>query len=274
MIKYIILLVITAGWLRVGVCGDDPARYIGDPDGFHGMILFGSGEDYYVSHLPMWMNPHDYQLIAKVKLPKAVYGLLNRKKKEGATLFSISPTSNFVLPRFALGEVNFSAELYNGHFERGGQRLRTINIEFESLVFFKKLRREESQPPPNRQKYIVFGRRGNQFMVHIAHGAPEIDEILEIQPILNSDILNPIVQGRVLEFTCHTSDTRKNMRGLDETQPQNCKPDRVVQQFRSCAGAEGVNSSPSQSIDTNLPQVTSVIGIRRDIYTDARDLAE
>ena len=34
---------------------------------FHGMVLFGN-KTHYISHLPMYHSPHDYQVVAQVSL--------------------------------------------------------------------------------------------------------------------------------------------------------------------------------------------------------------
>jgi hypothetical protein len=173
---------------------DDPSLYLDDPKGFHGMLLFGSGDDFYISHLPMWMKPHDYQMIAKVKIEdEYTKRKIDDLKEKGQSLFSVEPSELFVLPKLALGQIeSFKSKVYRGHFERDGIAIGEAEITFESLVFFKKLNKAEKSPPPNKQKYILFGDSNKQFLIHMAHGYPEIDEILEITPFQSKDIINEL----------------------------------------------------------------------------------
>ena len=78
----------------------DPKEHYDDSPSFHGMILFGKGDNFYISHLPMWMSPHDYQMVAKITLDDANKAKVNKLIQEGHSLFSVAPSSRFVLPKY------------------------------------------------------------------------------------------------------------------------------------------------------------------------------
>src|SRR5438067_1861348 len=72
-----------------------------DQADFHGMLLFGDGTAY-LSHLPMFMSPHNYQAIFEVKLTKpgsdpfAEYA--KDRAKTHTRMYSFTPSEpNFVL---------------------------------------------------------------------------------------------------------------------------------------------------------------------------------
>lgn len=249
---------------------DDPSLYINDPKGFHGMLLFGSGDNFYISHLPMWMKPHDYQMIAKVKLSDSIINRIKLAKINGQNLFSVEPGNIFVLPKFALGEIpSFKSTIYNGHFERDGKPIGSSDITFESLVFFKKLKKDEQSPAPNKQKYVLFGDKNKQYLIHMAHGYPEIDEILEITPFQSQDILNKIKDDNAIEMVCVTKDDKKNMQGLDESIPQDCS-----EKLDQCSDCEKTLASvdPSAQLSNEFPNLFNKVMIIEDIYTDTKDL--
>ena len=98
----------------------------------------------------------------------------------------------------------------------------------------------------------------------MAHGAPEIDEILEVNPTP----LNVSVQSLV----CHTDDTEKNMDGLDESKPQNCQAleqDAIVNEQAVCSDPDQLSRSAASDL---LSTLSNQIIIKKDIYTDTRDL--
>jgi hypothetical protein len=72
----------------------------------------------------------------------------------------------------------FVAKLYDGHFERGGQRLGKIRVEIEKTVLSAKL--DAGAPPEKRARYLVFGEGGEYFAAHLVQGRPSFDAILEV----------------------------------------------------------------------------------------------
>lgn len=253
------------------VFATDPKNYYNDPPGGHGMILFGQGDDFFISHLPMWMNPHDYQMIAKVKISQEIKNIIRKEQDNGTSLFSLAPSNSFVLPKLAGGDIpSFPAEIYKGHFERDGEEIGNSKVEFEQLILFKKLKRDEPSPPPGKQKYVLFGNADNQYLVHMAHGYPEIDEILKITPFKDPEVVNLITTNPSVNLVCKTKDTEKNMDGLDESVPQQCEVDQEI----SCEECQNNldDITAASSVESKLPQLFNSIMIEKDIYTDTQDL--
>lgn len=253
------------------VWATNPKDHYDDYASFHGMILFGQGDDFYISHLPMWMNPHDYQMVLKVKISDAIKEKISKLQSEGISLFSLAPNDSFVLPKLAGGDVSwFEAEIYKGHFERDGEEIGTSRVEYEQLILFKKLKKDEASPAPNKQKYVLFGNDKNQYMVHIAHGYPEIDEILRIQPQQDPEIKMLLDTSSTIGLICNTKDTEKNMDGLDETLPQDCE----VNKEHSCEECENTlgETTAASSVESKLPSLFNKVMIETNIYTDTNDL--
>ena len=70
-----------------------------DRPGVHGMLMVGE-ETIYLSHLPMFMSPHNYQAILEVTLtskgsdPQAIYA--NDRRTTGEKIYTFMP-ERFVL---------------------------------------------------------------------------------------------------------------------------------------------------------------------------------
>ena len=89
----------------------------------HGMLLFGANK-IYASHLPMFRSPNDYQVILELELDekmKALY-LEDKKQNPQETVYTLEP-EQFVLPDLVKNPAPFTANVYRGHFERGGKKI-------------------------------------------------------------------------------------------------------------------------------------------------------
>ncbi len=176
----------------------DP-KHLQDPPGFHGMLMFGQGDTFYISHLPMFHKPHDYQAIVEVRLKpdaKAKYQA-EMKRKGGYATFS--PEGNFVLPEQVIAKKPITGSLFQGHFERGGSELMSTELELVRVVFYKKINPNDKKPA--KEKYIIFGKGDEYFMAHEVFQRPNVDEIIPLPksyPI--SKELKEDIQGNGLAF--------------------------------------------------------------------------
>jgi hypothetical protein len=151
-----------------------------DQPGVHGMLLFGN-QSTYVSHLPMFHSPHDYQLLFKVSLRdypgSKTVEVYKKSKKNTSEYFTLVPEIMDLSEIISGAKTIFSAEIYKGHFERGGQSLGLVQVHVEKLVFSKKLKAQDAEI---KNSYIVFGEAGEYFAAHIIQGQPSYDAILSV----------------------------------------------------------------------------------------------
>jgi hypothetical protein len=149
-----------------------------EPAAVHGMLLVGQ-EKIFLSHLPMFHSPHDQQALIEVELDdKAMAILAESRKSSDETVYTIVPEP-FVLTEFLARPHSFRAELYRGHFERGGELLdEFVNVKVKSILFQKKLSRSGSQPMV--PTYLLFGSAKEQFLAHEIHGAPDFDAVYPV----------------------------------------------------------------------------------------------
>lgn len=152
-----------------------------DAPATHGMLLFGQNQTY-ASHLPMFHKPHDYQLIMKIKLstnPRASSMPLidyKKAKQNGEKIFTLVP-QKMDLTKLINGEKKFFyANIYQGHFEKGGNNLGWVKVEIEKIIFSQKL--DPNAKPSS--KFLAFGEKGEYYGAHIIGGKPNYDSIFSI----------------------------------------------------------------------------------------------
>ncbi|UXI70131.1 MBL fold metallo-hydrolase [Tahibacter amnicola] len=141
----------------------------------HGMVLFGQRE-VYLSHMPMFHSPHDYQLILEAELPPDVLAAWRQDAaKHPDTFYSIAPTGAWVLTEGIAEGKTFAADLFRGHFERGGARLlQNVTVTVKRLIHFRRF--EAGQAPAGR--WIPFGSNDESYLAHRIEGAPDMDQIV------------------------------------------------------------------------------------------------
>ncbi|MGZ6333361.1 MAG: hypothetical protein ACXWP5_12130, partial [Bdellovibrionota bacterium] len=148
----------------------------------HGMLLFGD-KSTYLSHLPMYHSPHDYQVILKVTLkdlPRSSTLLhYGAAKAHGQGLFTLVP-QKVDLTKVIDGSIpSLNGEIFQGHFEQGGKPLGWVQVQIEKVIFSSKL--DGSLPTETESKYLAFGGEGEYFAAHLIQGGmPSFDQVLQI----------------------------------------------------------------------------------------------
>lgn len=159
------------------LCGSLIAR--ADKPATHGMLVFGK-QAIYASHLPMYHAPHDYQLLLKIKLvdqgnqeiSKLYTGVLDSTK-----MFTLVPEKMDLTQIIDGTKTSFLSTLVEGHFEKGGKALGSVQVQVEKIIFSKKLDPSEKEESLD---YIYFGEGGEYFAAHLIKGAPSFDSILKM----------------------------------------------------------------------------------------------
>lgn len=151
-----------------------------DKPSTHGMMLMGT-ETIYASHLPMFHSPHDYQIISVLELSKedqAKY-ILDKKNHPDELIYTIEPET-FVLPEMINHTKTFKANIYRGHFERGGKKfLENITVKISQLIYYKQF--DKKCKKPKNLGYLLFGNAQEQFLVHRISARPDFDENIAVQ---------------------------------------------------------------------------------------------
>lgn len=129
---------LTAPFISINAQANDSPILHGNHNlmGSHGMVLiYHPEEGFFVSHLPLYLTPHDYQLIYKIQVaePEKLTDLL---KNDMVTLLP----ANFDLSRLIVGErFSINTTFFQGHFERGGKSQFSTDMTFEKPILIKKV---------------------------------------------------------------------------------------------------------------------------------------
>lgn len=147
--------------------------------GSHGMALFGDADGLYASHLPMFHAPHDYQAVLQVRLADPELDRALRARMHGTTaLWTIDP-ERFLLSRLAPGSAaplqGFSADVFSGHFERGGQRVHAgTRFVVEKVVYFQRL--DPATRVRDEARYLPVGN----YLFKQLDSRPDFDHIVKL----------------------------------------------------------------------------------------------
>jgi hypothetical protein len=168
---------------------DHSAHSNQDRPATHGMAVVGHSK-VYLSHLPMFHSPHDYQVILEVEFDVNSKNIYDQSVTAPSELYTIAP-EDFVLPDMTKAGNSFQATLFKGHFERGGEAIaENVTIKITKVLYFKKFNPGESNPA--QAKYIVFGNESEQFMAHVITAKPDFDQILKLKV---NEILVPALEA-------------------------------------------------------------------------------
>ena len=157
----------------------------------HGMLIVGE-ETVYLSHLPMFHHPHDYQVILEVTFtngdsdPQAAY--VEDRRQTQTSVYTLEPEA-FSLPGLVSTDPqhpaleSFRGTVYRGHFERGGRPiLKDIVVSVTNVVHFRQFKPNEGLP--RQLAYLFFGKGQELFMAHlIAERPPDFDQIMSVKGI-------------------------------------------------------------------------------------------
>jgi hypothetical protein len=151
-----------------------------DKPSVHGMLIFGT-QTIYASHLPLFHTPHNYQVIIELELDKTAKEkfIKDQQLHPEFTTYSIEP-GRFILPDKINSKGSFKANLYRGHFERGGIKIAdSISIKITAVIFFKQF--DPGEPRSSNAAYLLFGNSKEQFAVHLISNKPDFEQIIQVK---------------------------------------------------------------------------------------------
>lgn len=124
--------------------------------GAHGMIVFGSGDELYISHVPMTHAPHDVQLVARVQMSTIDGAPPDRLD----TLHTLAPEPFRLDDLLAGTRRSFRAALHRGNFEAGGARIANVEVEIDKILV------AHAVGAGDDASYYVFGGDAGWWAVH------------------------------------------------------------------------------------------------------------
>jgi len=146
----------------------------------------------FLSHLPMFMRPHDYQVILEASFgPADTIFRQDRKVNPEASLYTFAPAP-FVLPELfsdAPGSppkrTSFTGRLVRNHFEQPPAHPQEpvviatdVVVHVTGVVHHHRL--DASSPRPKHLSYLLFGRGEARFVAHFISRPPDFDQLLAV----------------------------------------------------------------------------------------------
>ncbi len=179
---------------QTGHAGDPmPGMDMGGGDvGVHGMLMVGE-DAIFLSHLPMFQPPHNFQVLLRVTL--SAEGADPRRQYLDDRATSDTKLYTFVPEEFPIGDLigqspappkvtSFNGAIFRGHFERGGtQLLSDVTASVEKVLRFAELDPEAKPSEGQELTYLCFGDHGDLYMAHRITARPSFDHVLSFQTV-------------------------------------------------------------------------------------------
>ena len=144
--------------------------------GTHGMLLFGE-ETLYLSHLPMFMSPHNFQVILAVTLNDQAAGRL----RDFRAHFGRNDMYTFKPKKFHITDLisrhpgkpaltSFGGSLFRFHFERGGESIsEQVKVHVTEVLYFQELGAASPKAPSLNTCCLGKVRRNSWFIGLLSH---------------------------------------------------------------------------------------------------------
>jgi hypothetical protein len=195
-----------------------------DQPSVHGMLIVGE-QTAYLSHLPMFGSPHDYQVILEVTFtkpgsnPQADY--FNDRKSTHKKVYTLEP-ERFVLTRLA-GTAplrSFKANIYRGHFERfpserakeSSRIAQDVNVNVTKVIHFRKF--DPKAPKLSQLEYFLFGKGAELFLAHLITSPPDFDQVLSVNVLNRKFTDEELSKGVPIVLPGKTNSGLQRIRGV------------------------------------------------------------
>lgn len=180
----------------------------GPTHGMHGMLVLGGQPldtglrtPVYVSHLPMFMAPHNVQAILRIK-GEAAERLGSSLDELGAGDIHTLEPEKFELddldPSLGATKTSFLGTLYRGHFERGGKPIGDhLAVEVEQVVHFRRFA-ADGTAARGKLTYLCFGDGDAAYLAHVITTPPDFDQVLHVDVASLSDMSEDDLRGGLM----------------------------------------------------------------------------
>lgn len=199
------------------------------------MVVVGTGA-VYLSHLPMFMSPHDHQILLEVSLRKrdgqpATEYSADRKQHPDHKLYTLEPRS-FRLSDILTEGASFPGDIFRGHFERFPSKdakdearvADDVEIRVDKVLYAKRF--DQAPTRPAELEYALFGRGEERFVAHVITAPPDFDQLLKVK--LSGPDAPPADNGEAV---------RIRIVGREDSIADRLRPSQEVQ--ARVAGADG-----------------------------------
>jgi hypothetical protein len=196
-----------------------------DEESIHGMLIVGE-QTVFLSHLPIFGSPHDYQVLLEAAFvkpgsdPQADY--FNDRKRTGTKIYTLEP-ERFVLPRLAAAAPlrAFKANIYRGHFERfptqrakeAARIAQNVDVNVTRIIHLRKF--DPTAAKPAQLEYLLFGKGPELFLAHVITTPPDFDHILSVKALNHMFTDGELSQGTPIVFLGKTNAVSERIGGVE-----------------------------------------------------------
>jgi hypothetical protein len=191
----------------------------------HGMAIVGE-QTVFLSHLPLFGPPHDYQVILEATFakpgsdPQADY--FSDRKRSRERTYTLEPDS-FVLPRLAGAQPlrSFKGNVYRGRYEElarksqraldAGRIARDVDVNVTRVVHFRKF--DPNAAKSSQLEYLLFGKGDELFLAHLITEPPDFDQILSVKAPNNKFTDAELSRGISVVFPDKTNSVSRRISG-------------------------------------------------------------
>jgi hypothetical protein len=157
----------------------------------HGMLIIGD-DVIYLSHLPTFEPPHDYQALLRTRLSKPggdpVSDYLADRKRTGSPVYTFRPDLPFLMPDLVSTDPatpplrTFQGTVFRGNFFKGEGVVVTADVcvDVEAVVHF---RQYTPSAEDDRLEYLLFGADGFRFAARYIKKPPDFDQMLSVDGV-------------------------------------------------------------------------------------------
>jgi len=151
--------------------------------GSHGMVVFQDNQqNLVVSHLPLYVSPHDYQIVYRARLANnenTDKNTLLIKNLFDKGMVTVLP-KNFHLSKLINGDTfTVGATFFEGHFERGGKPAFNADMTFTKQILAKQIvKNDHNQNNSQQSEFYITAINNNQSLyLHKIQTRPSFDAI-------------------------------------------------------------------------------------------------
>jgi len=192
----------------------------------HNMVVVGEHR-IFLSHLPMFMAPHNAQVILEATFTKQgktvddVY-FADRAKNPTVRFYTLQPQS-FVLQDFLRAGTTqpalktFTATVFRGHLEKEGPKieaLTNIEVQIKQVVHAHTFEKMDKLPTLT---YTMFGSDREQFLAHFISKPPDFDQLLTVSGTGSMPSADELQRGVTVEILNRPNQATTRLQAREST---------------------------------------------------------
>ncbi|MEU7218568.1 hypothetical protein [Nocardia iowensis] len=234
--------------------------------GMHGMVVFGTGLDCYLSYRPMFQEPYNFQVLLAVEFDERGSRALGADRRVGYTGIHTFDPEDFPIaeldPASEHRRGSFRGTLIRGRHERGGIAIANdVVATVRRVVYFAELGADRERGR-GLLTHLCFGRPDRMYLAHRITLRPSFDQIVGAR----------LIPGTVTDMLGEPVPDHVPSQRFEQAQPI-ILGQREFTGTRLRAGELAVAAFPPTASAGDAQGFLAEIVVERQIYLEVADLA-